>query len=447
MVCASIIINSLNASSQLEYDDFGIELIQPELHWDSAIIAELKIAEIKTIDNPSVSYQFNKYGKLLKCNSIVEGHYQDQQVFIEFYENGRIKNIRKYYSTCDYYRVNTGEHTIPICFDLTSDLSQLDTVKAEKILPDKRFASQKEPFWKQTIKVQGFSISVQFQISNSGELFYLKWNLGEPYVGSPNRSLLNLKINFDSTGVISEFVEFNDVGPEWGENADTTFYMSFTNVNRLPRCTKKIIWDGGGYDALFRIYECFDTDEKAGIDTGYFLLNKDQYSSKTNYNHYDYDIPFAESFRYTSSGKTEVRVYHCLYDSYSFDENKNIIGYEFLDSIYMLELKRFFPNNFYESIVTEHFTHTYNWIEACNNCRGLMASDFYQCYLEHNKGEIYLHENWIYDSNTKCDSTYVLKESPLLSKREHKKLYLEKLENTKILLSDTSIYKVQYFPN
>lgn len=424
-----------NADCQIEYQrQFGIDLFDPSRQWDAAIMQSLEVADITAKQQNLEVYSFGKNGKLLNFDLTTDEYYWTEQTSIEYYENGNMKCLRTYLSRCN--------DDAPFCYDLSDDRRLLDTAKAEKI-PPKLNHSSHEIFWKQTLVIEGYSIEIYYQVNDKGEVFYMKWHISGGLMWAANWSMLTNAISFDSSGVISEYIKFNQVGPEWGENADTTYYMSVANINGIPRCTKKIIWEGCGYDPLYRIYECFDTDVIPGIDTGYFLYSKEEYEAKRWYC-YDYDFPLAESFNYTNSGKTESRTYHYpLYD-YSYDSLGSLWSHR-RDSIYLLDFVRFIPNNFYEAAWVERFTLTGNWLEACNSCRFPNYSDFFICTLSHDRHALYLDENWINDPAVKCDCTYVKPAEEPLTKQEYKKWFKQEIHNTVKLLSDTTIYRVSYF--
>ncbi|MBK9190789.1 MAG: hypothetical protein IPM77_04340 [Crocinitomicaceae bacterium] len=70
-----------------------------------------------------------------------------------------------------------------------------------------------------------------------------------------------------------------------------------------------------------------------------------------------YDIPFAESFKYTTSGRTERQLFDYPFYRYEYDSIGSLWSYR-RDSVYKSDFVRFVPNNFYEATWTERFTLT-----------------------------------------------------------------------------------------
>lgn len=418
------------------------------MDWDTAVIRAMNISEITRQDyGVTYIYSFGENGKLEQYIQIEDGHYETRTILIEYYPTGKIKNYRTYWSICDYkqdsIRGKLNEYHIPICFDLLNDLSILDTNKAEKVTVAKGWKNIYGDFWKQELMYQSHKINIHYQINNLGELFFMKWSTADNYIwDGPNRSILNYKMSFDTNGAISELIIFDNTGSELMSYADTIYHMTFANVNGYPRCTKKIIWDGDGYDPVIRVYEAFDTDNEPGIDTAYFLLEQSKYQ---NWNSSYYYQPFAESFNYLPSGKIEKKTYFNQYWKYTLNDQGELIDTKIIDSIYLDNITRFLPNNYFEAAVLERFTKEYNTLESCRSCRFPNFTDVFLFSLVHNKNELYLDENWINDPNVKCDSSVVIQPTPIMTGREYKKWLKNSVESTREILNDTSKYTVSYY--
>ncbi|MBK6526199.1 MAG: hypothetical protein IPG07_12010 [Crocinitomicaceae bacterium] len=429
--------------------DLGIDLQEYEMHWDTAVIHAMNISEIQKQEySITYAYTFGENGKLKHYAQIEDSYYGAQTTIVDYYTSGKIQSYKMYYSSCDYIynstRDKNDEHSAPFCFDLLDDLSILDTNRADRLKVSYAWKNIYGDFWRQEITLNTYKIVVLFQMDNHGKIFYMEWSTIDSEMWTEaNRSILKRQLDFDTSGVISELITYEDVGSELRSYADTTLYMNFVNVSGYPRCTKMIIWDGGGYDPVYRVYEGFDTDTEPGIDTAYFLLEHSKYEG-WNSSFYYHHIPFAESFTYLSSGKIEKKTYITPYWKFIFNDVGEVVAHEIIDSISLGSISRFLPNNYFEAQVLEHFTSEYNTLQSCRSCRFPNFTDIFLCSFMHNKNELYLDENWINDPNVKCDSSYVVQPIPIMTKREYKKWLQAEIESVNEILSDTSMYRVKY---
>ncbi|MBK9190790.1 MAG: hypothetical protein IPM77_04345 [Crocinitomicaceae bacterium] len=218
-----------NADCQIEYrHHFGIELIDPSQHWDTAVIKTLNVSTISAQRNELEVYSFSKNGKLTNFNLINDDYHSTEQTSIEYFENGHVKCLRTYLSYC--------HEDSPTCYDLLDDLTLLDTAQARKILPNLKYSSH-EIFWKQTLEIEGHSIEVYFQLNDKGDIFYMKWHKSGELFWAANWSILTIPFHL-TRGVILEFIQFNQVGSEWGENADNLLYV-ICKYQRYPKMYQK----------------------------------------------------------------------------------------------------------------------------------------------------------------------------------------------------------------